>query len=376
MRLAHLALSALIGVGFAQPAAAVVRGTGKAALAYDHHSFEHRALDFNAVPGRAPSDAHPWGTVRLGAFRADAQLQPVGKARIVEWDLFDNKIVTEIELGGAEGSHTVRIARGAGGMVAVVGSSVEHAVRTELVFLDDHDRIRKVVDLGEVTHPSVAAEGDLAVVTYLAAKAELRTFRLSTGEPIAKRTLPAGGTKPVVPPLWEPLHDVAVNGGDVLVLSTWFEASRLERLTPALGRRGQYERREDFIRSARSLAPDQDRLSVSSQSVWVSWNDRVERLSPRLRREAGSDLGKGEGPAPRIAADGASGRIATDDGRLARSFGAEWVAAVELGHEVWHASDELELRQDRMKDVLWVSGRAVIVRDAPGLGVTVLEPFE
>lgn len=376
MRLAPLALSALLASSFSQPAAAVVRGTGNGALGYDHHSFEHRAFDFNAVAGQAPSDKHPWGTVRLGAFRADAQLRPVGKARVLEWDLFDNRIVAEIELGGADGSHTVRIARGAGGMVAVVGTSIGQAVRTELVFLDDHDRIRKVVDLGEVTHPAIAADGDLVAVTYLALEAELRTFRLSTGEAIARRTLPTGGTGPVVPSLWEPLHDVAVNGGEVLVLSTWFEASRLERLTPTLGRRGLYTRHEDFIRNARSFAPDQDRLSVSSQGVWISWNDRVERLSPNLRREAGNDVGKGEGPAPRIAVDRASGRIATDDGRLARSFGAEWVAAADFGHEVWHATDELELRQDRVKDVLWAFGRAVIVRDAPGVGVTVLEPFE
>ena len=99
-------------------------------------------------------------------------------------------------------------------------------------------------------------------------------------------------------------------------------------------------------------------------------------MSPYLRREAGNGVGRGEGPAPRIALDRASGRIATVAGRLARSFGAEWVAAVELGREVWHATDELELRQDRVKDVLWAFGRAVIVRDAPGVGVTVLEPFE
>ncbi|MCC6900332.1 MAG: hypothetical protein IT377_15240 [Polyangiaceae bacterium] len=378
MKLGVCALSALLALSFAQPAAGVLRGTGKGGLAYDHHSFEYRALDFDAVPWQEPSEKHPWGTVRLGAFRVDAEFQPAGKACVLEWDLFDNRIVTEIELGGAAGSHTIRVARGAGGMVAVVGSSTDHAVRTELVFLDERDRVRKVVDLGQVTHPGLAAEGDLVAVTTLGLEAELKTFRLSTGEPIAKRVLPVRGSGPVVPPLWEPLHDVAVRGGEVFVLSTWFEDSRLERLSPRLGRRGLYARHEGFTHTARSFAPQQDRLSVSEQGVWVAWNDRVERLSPGLVRQERVDFGvprSDEAPAPRISVDARSGRVATDDGRLAARFGAEWVAVVELGREVWHATDEVELRQDRVKGVVWAFGRVVIVRDAPGVGVTVIEPF-
>ncbi|MBI3201907.1 MAG: hypothetical protein HYZ29_10220 [Myxococcales bacterium] len=151
-----------------------------------------------------------------------------------------------------------------------------------------------------------------------------------------------------------------------------------ERLSPRLQRRGLYARHEDSNRTLRSFAPAQDRLSVSEQGVWVAWNDRVERLSPGLVRQERVDLGvppNAEAPAPRISVDARSGRVATDDGRLAARFGAEWVAVVELGREVWHATDEVELRQDRVKGVIWAFGRAVIVRDAPGVGVTVIEPF-
>jgi hypothetical protein len=248
---------------------------------------------------------------------------------------------------------------------------------SQIVFRDQDDRVKKAIDLEAISHPAIAAEGDLVAVAHFGWPNTLRTYRISTGELVAKRAIVARSDGPVLQPLFEPFFDLAVSRGEVLLLSSEFTASRVERLSSALTRRAAYVRREHP--STRTFQPAQDRLAVSGEGVWVSWNDRVERLSRELRRaerfELASAADRG-GAAPRLAVDPASGRVVSDDGRIAASFGKELVPALVFGREAWHETDELELRQDRVTDVIWAFGRAVIVRDAPGLGVTVIEPFE
>lgn len=113
--------------------------------------------------------------------------------------------------------------------------------------------------------------------------------------------------------------------------------------------------------------------------IWISRSDRVDRLTRALRRDGRFALAADDDlswRAPRLAIDPGTGRVASDDGRIARSFGGELVPVVEFGREIWNDPDELPLYQDRTTDVVWAFGRAVIARDAPGIGLTVIEPFE
>ena len=364
----RFALVLLLLLGLAAPAGAHPVAVGKTAF-HDGVDKHCTLADANAAPLSAPDAAHPWGTVVTGCFRGQGDSR---RAVVKEWDLFHGKTVHEATFAADGHANQIRVAAGGGRVVAVVSAATEGPVdHTWLRLLDDKLSLVRKWDLGVGGFVDVDASGKLAavLVNSWGHGLALRTLDMAHAKLLAKRVFRLKHVP--YPALFYPSGVVRVGGKHVYVAFAEARDTKAYRLSSRLRISGGYAQHAQSPLQATSAAF----LAIGAQRVVLGSGEGVDVLAPWLaktQRLAAPPLLRGGQPA-RWAIDAATGRVATEDGRVAAHVGAPFKRVLDFTHEVVSRGLKLEVRADQTRAVLWAFGRVVIVRDAPGLGIVAFD---
>ncbi len=330
--------------------------------------------DANAAALSAPSAAHPWGTVVTGCFRHPDDHTTVAVVR--EWDLFHATAVREATFPAEPNADQLRVAVGGRRILAVVSAATEDTVEHTMVrVLDAKLAVVGKWDLGSSNFANAAADGNLGALTLEAVPDSLLvTIDLRHARIIGKRRipLPDGGTMSF---FGRPKATVLVDKGRIVVGApdkTHVRAYVLSKDLRSIA--AAYARKQD---PTGYVMPYAFFVAPGVHGTVVGYADRVDilRADLTLKKRLGAPpmTYNDFGPA-RWAIDPATGRVATEDGRIASHVGAPFKRVLDFTREVLIRGPKREVRADDTRAVLWAFGRVVIVRDAPGLGIVAIDP--
>ncbi len=366
-----LALVGLAPAAYAHPSA-----VGKTTF-HDGVDKSCKLADGNAAPFAAPSAKHPWGTVITGCFRS-ADAKDVAVVR--EWDLFHGRVVREVTFPAKNGD-SLRVAVAGGRILTVVSAAMNITIdHVMLRLLDKNLALVKQWDLGVGGYADIDAEGKLgavivdgwnnSIVDIRGGALELYTVDMARGRLDGKRIF--RHKKPGWPVLYHAAGSVRVRQGKVLVVFTEASSTKAYRMSKDLRITGGYVRAwKDSMHSTAEAF-----MAVGVQRVLIEYGDRVDVLRPYLQldRRLAAPRATGRIGFARWAIDRATGRVATENGRVAARVGAPFKRFVGFTHELVFRGPKIGIYADRTTAVLWAFGRVVIVRSAPGLGILAFDP--
>lgn len=366
-------------VGLASAAYAHPSAVGKTTF-HDGVDKGCTLADGNAAPFAAPSPKHPWGTVITGCFR---QTKPGYKtvAVVREWDLFHGRAVREATFPADNGADSLRVAVAGGRILMVVSAAMNITIDHVMVhLLDKNLALVKQWDLGVGGYADIDAEGKLgavivdgwnnSIVDIRGEALELCTVDMARGRLDGKRIFRY--KKPGWPLLYHAAGSVRVRHGKVLVVYTEASRTKAYRMSKDLRITGGYVRAyKDSMHSTAEAF-----MALGVHRVLIEYGDRVDVLRPYLQldRRLAAPRATGRIGFARWAIDRATGRVATENGRVAARVGAPFKRFVDFTHELVFRGAKIGIYADRTTAVLWAFGRVVIVRSAPGLGILAFDP--
>lgn len=336
--------------------------------------------DLSATPFEKPSKAHPWGTVLAGCIR-DADPMAPEVAVLREWDLYTGRSFREVELEKTFGSQ-VRVAATRFGVLAIVSDALQGGAGDVLFLLDHSLRVVRHWTLAQGGFAGLDARGDLGAVTlraYGAGQAYVAAIDLARAR-LTQRTFNTLGSTGF-PPWGRALNPVRVVGKSIVVAIDGARGVRLLRLNAKLGVLDRLQVANPpvvmgGITLDASILPAW--LTVARKSLVLGLGTEIRTLDFHLRRvraRRGPRTVKRSGDvAARWAIDPSSGRVATETGAVALHVGAPFTQLVRYTHPVAAVGLKRAIYADRTCAVFWAFGRVVIVRGAPGLGITAIEP--
>jgi hypothetical protein len=369
---------------FATEAHARPIATGKASAVRDGKLAGCSSWDANAVPYAPPSSARPWGSVITGCFR---EPDSANRAVVVEWDLAAGKPVRERELTAPDGANQIRVARSSPGVVVALSIvAYEALVDSQLVLLDDAFKVRQRWVFPSSSSADLSAHGELGAASFYSPTAPGKlpvllavTFDTRRAVQLRQRRFRQRGSH--MPEMRRPYAELRVRKRRVHLSVGHEDSFELLALGPDLGRPlARFEHRP-APHGFGVWTPSQAWLALTARGAVVGLDERLFELDGNLRtiqrhiaarRRAGAI--EQDGQLVRGAIDPGSGRVALEDGRVAPKLGAPLVPALSYTGERVGANDKLAFYADQTSAITWAFGRAVIVRDAPALALTVIEP--